>query len=147
MVSRCKLITDNLLARTHICVGTFNPVKVNTHASCEEAKSSVIATEAECLKAAKLLSVDESFTGRLVETTQLAYCGYYDSNSRSERVSYYSFEQSGISEHQGDYQCMQEGVSCVCNKGTHPCAATHHYPIPVVQGAGFFFFLIITITR
>ena len=141
MVSRCKLVTGHVYTYTapparvhryvHICVGKFNPVKVNEpHTTCADANSSVIATEAKCLEAATLLSVDEKFTGRIVETTQLPYCGFYTAPKKAyahyfSADSYYTFEKSGMKEYEGDYSCAHPHATCVCNKGTHLRATTH----------------------
>ena len=142
MVNRCKQVTGHVYTYTgsparihgyvHKCAGKFNPVKVNApHTTCADANASVIATEAECLKAAILLSIDEQFTGRIVETTQLPYCGYY-TEPRNEydkyayAGSYYTFETSGMKEYEGDYSCAHPDATCVCNKGTELRATTTH---------------------
>ena len=104
----------SMLAFSSVCVqnaGSLHPIIVTKERNCADAKSSVIATKAECQKAAIMAGLSRTDTHGM---PYIAYCGF------NKALNSYSFDTTGKTN--GIITCNhQKHFDCVCKKGVYAC--------------------------
>ena len=91
--------------------GSLHPIIVTKERNCAEAGHSVIATKADCQKAAIMAGLSRTDTHG---TPYTSYCGF------NKALNSYSFDTTGKTN--GMMKCNdQKFFDCVCKKGVYAC--------------------------